>query len=125
MLTYACISNIMILSNRKEEIKMKQEITYKVLEGNNGALFLIIYKGEDIIYFHDDYEYSKGQLIEDISNIYTTDISDWDGNRMNECDMEEFDNEMELGWLEVIADEKGIYPDKMGLSGKREFDIED
>lgn len=99
---------------------------YQAIEDNGGGLMLAVFYGDVITYMHDDYEYNVGQLSRDIENLKAGDnpLLDWEGNV--EDPQAAYDNvtSYEYGW-EIVADQDGIYPDKMGRAAKIEFGIID
>lgn len=109
---------------------------YEVIEDNGGGLHLAVYgeNGEDIVYIHSGYEYSSGQLIEDLQNLKNGDEpeKEWDGNcggldcEYGEDPQELYDNltSYECGW-EIVADNDGIYPEKMGSAACLEFGFDE
>lgn len=106
---------------------------FEVIEDNGGGLTLAIFNAEGKVdYIHSGYEYIHKQLRDDLEALRNGDnpVEDWDGN----CGGMEweygtnpqtiYDNitSYEYGW-EVIADNEGIYPEKMGNAAKIEFNI--
>jgi len=105
-----------------------KKYNYKVFEDNGGGLYLFVF-GDDnkVIYVHAGYEYSEGQLAEDITALkYGSDPKDWDGNEedpqacWDSLDDESYRNG---GW-KIVADNDGIYPGVMGRAAQREFGID-
>lgn len=110
---------------------------YMVIENNGGGLALVVFAedGETIEYIHTGYEYSQGQLSEDLENLKKGDdpAYDWEGNELDSTEGMENPEDLEswfpwdqkgIGW-EVVADNDGIYPEDMGAAAKGEFRIED
>lgn len=114
-------------------------LDYQVLEDNGGGLHLFVFEGEEqnVIFAHSDYEYHSNSLIEDIAELKKGGhpIHDgWDGCvNPDECgceDLEEYYNSVryynglyEKG-LPVVADEDGIYPERMEGNALDAFGIE-
>lgn len=107
---------------------MKQ---YMVIEDNGGGLTLLVMEEEKVAYVHSGYEHTPGELTRDIEDIRggADPARDWDGNELHH--VSENPEELEswfphtqegAGW-NVIADNGGTYPDKMGTAGKIEFGI--
>lgn len=110
---------------------------YKVIEDNGGGLTLVVFAQDDetIEYIHTGYEYNPGQLTEDLEALKNGDdpVADWDGNELDSVEDMENPEDLEswfpwdqkgIGW-EVVADNKGIYPEDMGSIAKTEFGIDD
>lgn len=98
---------------------------YEVIEDNGGGLTLVIFDKKDRVeYLHTDYEYVKRQLIDDLKALKDGDnpIEDWEGNEENPQIVYENIISFEYGW-KVIANNDGIYPDKMGITASLEFEI--
>lgn len=99
---------------------------YEVIEDNGGGLTLVVFnKNGKVDYLHSGYEYGKhGRLICDLEALKNGDnpVTDWDGNEDNPQAV--YDNivSFEYGW-EIVADNDGIYPDKMGCAACFEFGI--
>ena len=105
----------------KEE-KMKK---YQVIEDNGGGLTLAVFGNHNTVeYLHDGYEYAPSQLAEDLVALRAGDTpaTDWDGNAEDPQAMYDNITSYEYGW-EIVADNDGIYPDKMGAAAQREFNI--
>ena len=102
-----------------KSIKPKVE----VLEDNGGGLALFVF-GEDgkAKYAHVGYEFFYGLLTDDLKELANGGdpiVDGWDGNWEDPQGLyEELENS--LG-VEIIADNNGIYPEKMGASGRLEF----
>lgn len=85
---------------------------YKVIEYNGGGLTLVVF-GEN------------GSLINDINALKNgEDPSYWDGNVDDPQAAYDEINSFDFGF-EVVADEDGIYPNKMGVAASLEFGIDE
>ena len=105
---------------------------FTVIEDNGGGLTLITYtENGKIDYLHTGYEYNPGQLTEDIRTLKNgaDPAQEWDRNELFSVPEMEEPEEMRswfpldqkgVGW-EIISDNDGIYPEKMGLAGGIEF----
>lgn len=88
--------------------------SYKVIEDNGGGLHLVVFEGQKVVYLHSGYEYNVGQLKEDIKELVSgASVDEWEGNE--DDPQASYDNiiSFEYGW-EIVADQDGVYPDKMG-----------
>ncbi len=106
---------------------------FEVIEDNSGGLTLVIFNTEGKAdYIHSGYEYIQGQLRDDLEALRNGDnpVEDWDGN-CGGMEWEYGTNPQEIynniksyvyGW-EVVADNDGIYPEKMGSAAHEEFNI--
>lgn len=99
---------------------------FEVIEDNGGGLTLVVFatSEETVEYIHTGYEYYKGSLMEDLANLKNdaNPAEEWDGNMENPQEVYESFLNAE-GW-EVVADNDGIYPDRMGLAACAEFGVE-
>ncbi len=108
---------------------------YEVIEDNGGGLHLAVYdeSGESVVYLHSGYEYITGQLTKDLVELKNgaEPEKEWDGNcggldlEFGEDPQALYDNitSYEYGW-EIVADNDGIYPNKMGGAACLEFGID-
>lgn len=104
----------------------KIERKFEVIEDNGGGLTLAVFGDNDeVIYFHSGFEYNPGTLMECLKSLKDGDdpIKHWDGNE--EEPQKAYDNltSFEYGW-EIVADNDGIYPEKMGYAACKEFGVE-
>lgn len=102
---------------------------FEVYESNSGGLFLIVYNElMEPIYFHGDYEFCPGQLLGDISELRSDNIDpsvDWDGNEIEDLPAFMAFVRNHPKDYDIIANRYAIYPEFMGLAGKREFQIDE
>lgn len=108
---------------------------FEVIEDNGGGLALVVYdENEKIEYIHTGYEYNPGQLAEDLKVLKNggNPAKEWDGNDLYSVPEMEEPEELEswfpweqknVGWS-IVADNDGIYPEKMGSAARLEFGIE-
>ena len=94
---------------------------YRVIEDNGGGLTLIVFGHHgEIAYVRSGYEHNRGALTRDIYALKAkSNPKYWEGNLVNG---EDFDYWFppEMDW-EIVADNDGIYKDKMGISALKEF----
>lgn len=98
---------------------------YKVIEDNGGGLHLAVFaESGEVEYLHTGYEYVNGQLINDLKALKEGDnpAEDWEGNEENPQAVYDNITSFENGW-NIVADNDGIYPDKMGRAACLEFGI--
>lgn len=106
---------------------------FEVIEDNGGGLTLAVFNTEgEVDYIHSGYEYTQGQLQNDLEALKNGDnpAEDWDGNcgglewEYGSDPQSIYDNitSYECEW-QVVADNEGIYPEKMGSAGHVEFNI--
>ncbi len=100
---------------------------YEVIEDNGGGLHLVIFATNgEVEYLHSGYEYgTSGRLINDLKALNKGDnpVIDWEGNEEDPQAVYDNITSFEYGW-EVVADNYGIYPRKMGCAACIEFGIE-
>lgn len=105
-----------------------KKYNYKVIEDNGGGLHLFVFGSKNkVIYAHAGYEYTPGQLTEDIIALNDgSDPREYDGNEedpqacWDSLDDESYRNG---GW-KIVADNDGIYHGVMGRAAQREFGID-
>ena len=108
---------------------------FAVIEDNGGGLALVVYDANGKIeYIHTGYEYNPGQISEDLKVLKNggNPAKEWDGNDLYSVPEMEEPEELEswfpweqknIGW-NIVADNDGIYPEKMGSAARLEFGIE-
>ena len=100
---------------------MTKTLSYQVLEDNGGGLHLAIFDGDSCIWYASGYEHSPDSLREDIAALRDGGHPIRDGWEMPE-DVDDsqaaYDDitRHEYGWA-VVADDEGIYYDRMGAAG--------
>lgn len=99
---------------------------YEVIEDNGGGLHLVVFGADGKVeYLHSDYEYgTSGSLLNDLQALKDGDnpVLDWEGNEENPQQAYDCMTSFEYGW-EVVADNEGIYTEKMGCAACMEFGI--
>lgn len=98
---------------------------YEVIEDNGGGLSLAVFGDNGSIeYVHTGYEYNIGQLSEDLKVLEqgADPAKDWDGNEEDPQSWYDNITSFEYGW-EVVADNDGVYPGKMGAAASLEFGV--
>lgn len=97
---------------------------YKVIEDNGGGLTLYVFAADGNVEYAHDYE-GSGCLLHDIEAIGNgaDPAHDWDGNAEDPQAYYDSITSFEYGW-EVVADNEGLYPEKMGNSALLEFGID-
>jgi hypothetical protein len=101
---------------------------YQVIEDNGGGLHLYIFDRNKCIYAHSGYEYSPGQLSQDISALMEgEDPRQWEGGEENpEEEYLSWVDGNPYGWQTIArGNENGIsyYPHRMGRAAQLEFKI--
>lgn len=121
------ISEAVTMYKKSKEVNTVTKVSYQVIEDNGGGLHLAVLNGDDCIYFASGFEHYTDTSLQNNMTAVKMGIdplaSGWEG----EEDPQGTYNDMtshEYGW-EIIADSDGVYPDKMGVSGKREFNIKE
>ena len=100
---------------------------FVIIEDNGGGLTLVVFDDNDsnkVVFLRSEYEYILGKITNDLIELANgSDPSMWYGCEENP---EEIYNDFlshEYVW-EIIADNDGLYPSKMGAAGRLEFGIE-
>ena len=107
-------------------------IKFNVIEDNGGGITLFVFDiNGNVIYGHTGYEFQHGQIKEDIKELESMEYGDdfylghW-GDDCEEKPQSLYDMMMsEPTGYKIIADENGIYPELMGISGEDEFSTEE
>ncbi|NMB69820.1 hypothetical protein GYA27_01280 [candidate division WWE3 bacterium] len=95
---------------------------YEVYESNAGQLILVVYgdngKPE---YIHSGYEYMPGQLSQDLKLLQegADPAEDWENNMVDEVNVEDVED---LEDMNLVADNDGVYTEKMGIAAQIEFE---
>jgi len=107
---------------------------FDVFEDNAGGLSLFVFDGKGgIVYARDGYEELDVQLLLDVMELQrkgpqvaeTWEQGDWSVEPRQLYWQLKTWAEGGAGGAEIIADENGIYPDRMGVAGRRAFGLED
>ncbi len=102
----------------------------EVIEDNAGHLYLFVFRGEETIYAADGFEHFPGVLKESLEELNRTGtVEDWEPGNIEEPEavyetLQDWINEG-MGGAQLIADQDGVYPDRMGAAGMIEFGIEE
>lgn len=103
---------------------------YEVIEDNAGQLYLFVFQGGKIVYAADGFEHAPGVLKESLEELNRTGtVEDWEPGNIEEPEavyetLQDWIHEG-MGGAKMIADEQGVYPDRMGCAGMLEFGIEE
>jgi hypothetical protein len=116
---------------KNRESAIGHTLRYEVIEDNAGGLHLFVFRGGEIVYAACGWERSPGVLRESLEELRRTGTAEgwegmdyWDG--MDTTPEESYATlhgwvDEGMGGAHIIADQDGIYPDRMGAAGKREF----
>lgn len=107
----------------------KPNLTYEVIEDNGGGLHLVVFDGNgDVTFYASGYEHMLDNLRADIDALRKGDDTDgWDTNGMSREEMRDAYKNLvsfEHGW-NVVADEDGVFPMRMGTAARLAFGIEE
>ncbi len=107
---------------------------FQVFEDNAGGLYLFVFDGEEMVYACMGFEHTPGNLRQCVEELQTQGLNavqGWEGNRepWDGLDAAPEDTHsvlsewvaQEMGGARIIADQDGIYYDRMGASGSIEF----
>jgi len=109
---------------------MAKKLSYQVLEDNAGGLHLAVFDGDTCIWYASGYEHSPDNLQEDIAALYSGGhpLQDgWESDLPDGYTPQQLYDELtsyEYGW-EIIADDAGVYPERMGAAGRMVFGLDD
>lgn len=107
----------------------KNWLSYQVLEDNSGGLHLAVFNGSECIWFSSGYQFIPGNLQADIKALQNGANpleDDWETYLPEDYTPQRLYDEFtshKHGW-QVIADETGIYPQRMGVAGRMAFGLE-
>ena len=106
---------------------MTKKLSYQVIEDNGGGLHLAVFDSDgECIWYASGYEYNPADLREDIAAIKegSHPIADeWEFDLPDGYTPQQLYDKLtsyEYGW-QIIADDAGIYPERMGAAGQRAF----
>jgi hypothetical protein len=108
----------------------KNRLSYQVLEDNGGGLYLAIFDSDDeCIWCASGYEHSPDSLLEDIAAMQDSHPlrDEWEANLPDGYTAQRLYDELtsyEYGW-QIIADDAGVYPERMGAAGRTAFGLDD
>src|SRR5690554_6667309 len=110
---------------------MTEKLSYQVIEDNAGNLYLAVFDDNDeCIYFASGFEHDPDNLQESIAGLRDGDHPVRDGWESDFPDgytpqllYDDLTSD-EYGW-EIIADDAGVYPDRMGAAGRMAFGLDD
>ena len=116
---------------KNRESAIGHTLRYEVIEDNAGGLHLFVFRGGEIVYAACGWEHSPGVLRESLEELRRTGTAEgWEGmdywEGMDTTPEESYATlhgwvDEGMGGAHIIADQDGIYPDRMGAAGKREF----
>jgi len=104
-------------------------LSYQVIEDNGGGLHLAVFDDDVCIYYGSGYEHRPDHLQEDIAALYSGrhPLQDgWESDLPDGYTPQQLYDELtsyEYGW-EIIADDAGVYPERMGAAGRIVFGLD-
>lgn len=98
-------------------------LRWKVIEDNAGGLYLVVLEGGRAIYFRPGYEHIPGDLCDDLLALQAGEHPIRDGweKPADVDDPHAAYDELMSGPAEVVADQDGIYYDRMGAAAQSAF----
>lgn len=108
----------------------KNWLSYQVLEDNGGGLHLAVFNGDECIWFASSYEFIPDNLQADIKALQNGANplqDDWETYLPEDYTPQKLYDEFtshKHGWR-IIADESNIYPNRMGVAGRKAFGLDD
>jgi hypothetical protein len=109
---------------------MAKKLSYQVIEDNGGGLHLAVFNGDECIWYASGYEYIPDNLREDIAALQdgVDPLQDrWESYLPDGYTAQRLYDELtsyEYGW-QIIADDAGVYPERMGAAGRTVFGLDD
>ncbi len=109
---------------------MAKKLSYQVLEDNGGGLHLAVFSGDECIWYASGYEHYPGGPREDIAALLDGEhpLRDkWEPDLPDDYAPQQLYDALtsyEYGW-EIIADDAGVYPERMGAAGRTVFGLDD
>ena len=95
---------------------MIKNLGYQVIEDGGGNVYLAVFKGDKVVFFADGYEVND-TLPGDLEVLRDKEsVCGWEVQYDNPQEAYDGLTEHEAGWT-VIADEKGVYIERMGKGG--------
>jgi len=98
---------------------MKKQ-NYQVIEDNAGGMYLFFFKGDKVVLGLENIEFAQPG---DLDNITLKEAKTWE-SRLDDPQAHYDDlTSHEFGW-QVVADQDGVYPDRMGRAAEIVFSVE-
>lgn len=94
---------------------------FKVIEDNAGGMYLFFFSGDTVILGVENIELATPG---DLDNITLDEAKTWDSQLSDPQVTYDDITSHEFGW-KVVADDKGIYPERMGRAAQRVYQVED
>ena len=109
---------------------MTKKLSYQIIEDGGGGLYLAVFDEQDrCIWYAGGYEYNPDGLREDIAALKEGShpvADEWEPNLPDGYTPQQLYDELtgcEYGW-HIIADDAGVYPERMGAAGQRAFGLD-
>jgi hypothetical protein len=109
---------------------MAKKLSYQVIEDNGGNLYLAVFDDNDeCIYFASGFEHDPDNLQESIAALKegSHPVADkWESDFPDDYTPQQLYDDLtsdEYGW-EIIADDAGVYPERMGAAGRMVFGLD-
>ena len=94
---------------------------YQVIEDNGGNMYLFFFDENDEVVL--GIENIENCNPDDMDGLTLAEAQEWDSQMEDPAGVYENLTSYEFGW-KVVADQSGIYPDKMGRAAERVFNVE-
>ena len=108
---------------------MAKKLSYQVIEDNGGSLHFAVFNGDECIWYSRGYEFIPANLRENIAALKdgADPLQDgWESYLPDGYTAQRFYDELtgyEHGW-KIIADDAGVYPERMGAAGRMVFGLD-
>jgi hypothetical protein len=109
---------------------MAKKLSYQVLEDNGGGLHLAVFSGDECIYYASGLEHLPVADVQEMlqalrDGAHPVDDG-WESDLPDGYTPQQLYDELtsyEYGW-EIIADDAGVYPERMGAAGRMVFGLD-
>ena len=115
----------MLVEVMEEELgpQAPSSMTWQVIEDNGGGLHLAVFEGGRVIFYGHGYEHNEDGLRADLKALQNGEDPRIDAWEMPVDDPQAAYDDLtsrEHGW-QVVADQDGVYHDRMGAAARRVF----
>ena len=121
-----------LYKNQKEAYEVAKKLGYQVIEDNGGGLHLAVFDSDDkCIWYTSGLERLPVTDVQEMLQALqdgTDPVQDgWESDLPDDYTPQQLYDELtsyEYGW-QIIADDAGVYPERMGAAGRIVFGLDD
>ncbi len=110
---------------------MAKTLSYQVIEDNGGSLHLAVFDDDECTYYASGLEHLPVADVQEMIQALqdgTDPVQDgWESDLPDGYTPQQLYDELtsyEYGW-QIIADDAGVYPERMGAAGRTVFGLDD